>query len=200
MIAGCGAGPAALWRLSNQPKLRVSVEAGCRKSITGYQDVVNTFSGSSFVPVNPDAGIVCWYKAAPNGSLSPLTLARQTRLGSTQAQTLAEAARALNLHKPGDFATSCQSYTGPAWVVAVIGFSYPQRSDVGLWYSTSSCPTVDNGRYGAYYNGNPSFYNGFAPVLYRLSGWICPDPVSCRQPTTTSTPRAKMGPESRNLA
>jgi hypothetical protein len=54
-------------------------------------------------------------------------------------------------------------------LVAVIGFSFPGRPDVGLWYDASGCQTLDNGRIGSFEGGNPSFYDGFLNVVDRLS-------------------------------
>jgi hypothetical protein len=88
-----------------------------------------------------------------------------TRLGDAQAQQLADVIRQIDLAAPsGTF--FCPADFG---AVAIIGFSYPDGVDTGLWYRTSGCQTLDNGRIGAFQGGNPSFYNAFESVIDRLS-------------------------------
>lgn len=89
-----------------------------------------------------------------------------TSLDRSQAQQLASVIREIDLARPsGTF--SCPA--GFFGAVTVIGLSYPGRADVGLWYSTSGCRTLDNGRIGAFEDGNPSSYQGFETAIDRLS-------------------------------
>jgi hypothetical protein len=46
---------------------------------------------------------------------------------------------------------------------------YSGSADVGLWYSTSGRRTLDNGRIGAFEEGNPSFHQGSETAIDRLS-------------------------------
>jgi hypothetical protein len=86
-------------------------------------------------------------------------------LTATDAASLVAAVRGLDLHKPtGEF--HCPSDVGRA---TVIGLAYRGRADVGLWYAADGCQTLDNGRLGAFQGANPSFYNGFQPVVDRLA-------------------------------
>ncbi len=82
----------------------------------------------------------------------------------TDAGRLANAIRQINLAKPsGRF--NCAGDVGEA---TMIGLSYPRRSDVGLWYQSSGCQTLDNGRIGAFQGANPSFYTGFETTVDQL--------------------------------
>jgi hypothetical protein len=156
------------WFTPGSPKLQVSVAAGCPASVAGYADVVNTFPGPPLLPAAPTAGLICQY--GPGVGLGPDSSGRSllvssTRLDQTQAQQLARAIRQLDLAGPsGVF--FCPMDDG---AVDVIGFTYPGRSDVGLWYTTSGCQTLDNGRIGAFQGANPSFYDGFENVINQLS-------------------------------
>jgi hypothetical protein len=163
--AGASAGnvPGRVWNVSRSPKLHVDVAAGCPASIGADQDVVNTFAGPPLVPPSPKAGLICRY--GPSSNPGTATLKRQARLGPTQAGVLATVVGRLNLAAPSGV-TNCPADFG---LVAVIGFSYPARADVGLWYQASGCQEVDNGRIGAVEVGNPSFYNGFLTTVDRLS-------------------------------
>ena len=153
-----------LWYVSHAPKLQLELAAGCPASVAGYQDVVNTFAGPPMVPAGPKSGLICRYGAS-TAKPRPGGLERQTRLGPAQASLLAATVRRLNLEPPAGI-SSCPADFG---VVALIGFSYPGRPDVGLWYHAGGCQTLDNGRIGAFEGGNPSFYNGFLNTVDRLS-------------------------------
>lgn len=156
------------WFKPSSPKLSVSVAAGCPGSDASYADVVNTFPGNPLVPADPSAGLICRYGPGVglelNGSGRGL-LESSTCLDRAQAQQLASVIRQIDLTAAsGSF--SCPSDEGE---VAVIGLSYPDRSDVALWYRTGGCQTLDNGRIGAFEGANPSFYNAFESVVDRLS-------------------------------
>lgn len=171
-LAGAGGlyelvAPAAatsIWYVSRAPKIALDVAAGCPKSVTAYRDVVNTFPGPPLVPAGPTSGLICRYEPSLLASGAG-ALARQTRLRAAQAGRLAAALRKLDLAPPAGV-TPCPADFG---AVALIGFAYPERPDVGLWYHASGCQSIDNGRTGAFETGNPSFYNGFVPVVDSLS-------------------------------
>jgi hypothetical protein len=163
-----GTSSTGTWFKPSSLKLSVSVAAGCPGSDVGYADVVNTFPGPLLVPADPSAGLVCRYgpgvSLGANGSGREL-LVSSTRLDNAQAQQLASVIRRIDLAAPsGTF--SCPLDVGAA---ATVGFSYPDRVDVGLWYRTSGCQTLDNGRIGAFEGANPSFYDAFETVINRLS-------------------------------
>jgi hypothetical protein len=166
-VAG-GANGAGTWFQPSSPKLEVNVAKGCPSSLASLQDVVNTFPGPPLVPAEPRAGLICRY--GPMYGLGP-TPARRTllatskRLNEGQAQVLATVIRSLTLTVSVG-ASSCPADFGEA---AVIGFAYHGKADVGLWYRTTGCQTLDNGRIGAFEGGNPSFYNGFLNLIERLS-------------------------------
>lgn len=162
-------GPAAgTWFIPSSPKLEVSVRAGCPASIGGYRDVVNTFRGPPVVPADPTVGLICRYGPGvglgPDGGGRGL-LMNSTRLEEAQARQLASVIRDINLAAPSG-TVACPADFGS---VALLGFRYAGRPDVGLWWTTSGCETLDNGRIGAWEVGNPSFYNAFEGAIDGLS-------------------------------
>ena len=167
----------AVWHVSRSPKLRARVASGCPRTVAAAQDVVNTYKGPPLVPAGPMAGLICRYYGEPHLG----HLGRQTRLDAARAARLANVVRRLNLAPPalgahgpqagepaGEAAgaAACPLDVGS---FAVIGLSYKGRPDVGLWYHTSGCETLDNGYIGASETGNPSFYNGFEGTINQLS-------------------------------
>ncbi len=165
---GTGTGGAGTWFTTSSPALSLSVAAGCPGSDASYADVVNTFPGPPLVPADPSAGLICRYGPGVglgvDGSGLGL-LVSSTRLDRAEAQQLAHVIRQIGLSEPSGV-VSCPDDIGE---VAVIGFSYPDRTDVGLWYRTTGCQTLDNGRIGAFEEGNPSFYDAFETGIDRLS-------------------------------
>jgi hypothetical protein len=153
LVAACSGGRGS-WFVPMSPKLRVNVAAGCPSSDAAVADVVNTFSGPPLVAANPVNGLICRYGARPGSGLPDSgLLVRSKVLDHDQATQLDDVIRQLNLAKPsGVF--HCPADVGFA---TIIGFSYPGRSDVGLWYQASGCRTLDNGRLGAFQGANPSF-------------------------------------------
>ncbi len=164
---------AGTWFTPGRPPLAVSVPAGCPTSVAGQADVVTTYPGPLLVPASPTGGLICRYGPGvglgPNGGGRAL-LVSSTRLDAGRAQQLAGAIRRIRL-TPSVGTFACPSGDGS---VAVIGLAYGGRADVGLWYRTSGCQTLDNGRIGAFEGGNPSFYVGFEGVIDRLSPPIAP--------------------------
>jgi hypothetical protein len=156
--------PTPVWHVSRAPKLRVDVAAGCPASVAAYHDVVNTFPGPPLVPAGPKAGLVCRYGPSTTKP-GPARLERVTRLDQAQANALDSAVRRLSLAPP----TGTMNCPADFGVIAIIGLSFPGRTDVGLWYNASGCQTLDNGRIGSFAGGNPSFYNGFLSAIDRLS-------------------------------
>jgi len=149
------------------PPGSLSVAAACPASIGGYADVVNTFVGPPLVPADPGAGLICQYgKDLGSGLPSSADLVLSTSLDRAQAQQLAAVVREIDLAPPSGALRCPAEFFG---AVTVIALSYPGRTDVGLWYSTSGCQTLDNGQIGAFEGGNPSFYQGFETTIDRLS-------------------------------
>lgn len=97
-------------------------------------------------------------------------LIRSKLLDPAEADQLATVIRQLNLAKPSG-AFNCPADLGQA---TVIGFAHPQRPDVGLWYASSGCQTLDNGQLGAFQGANPSFYNTFESVINNLLPAVSP--------------------------
>jgi len=165
--ASAAAQPGPLWYVSRSPKLRVNVAAGCPPSIGTYQDVVNTFPGPPLVAAGPVRGLICRY--LPRLSSRPGRLVHQVRLTRAEAQTLSGAVRSLGLAPPAGPVNGVAHCPADFGTIALIGFSYAARPDIGLWYETSGCQTLDNGRIGAWETANPSFYNRFLGTVNRLS-------------------------------
>jgi hypothetical protein len=113
----------------------------------------------------PSAGLICRYNSSI-GDGHPSALAHATVLSTTAAQTLARSANAIWTGSAGSSSMSCPSDTG---LYDVIVFSYPSQPDVDLWYHTSGCQGVDNGYISGGEDGNPSFYNGFQPLVASLT-------------------------------
>lgn len=153
-----------VWHVSNSPKLKVDVAAGCPAKVSGYRDVVNTFVGPPLVPANPTGGLVCRYVPGL-ASKDAGRLARSTKLNQSHAAALAGLIRKLSV-KPPTGPVNCPADFDS---VAVIAFSYSGRADVALWYNASGCQSLDNGAIGSSETGDPSFYNGFMPYLNKLS-------------------------------
>lgn len=178
LLAACSNEP---WHVSREPKLRVDDAAGCPRSLSGYGDVVNTYSGSKLVPPGPTGGIICEYHPT-GGSVAAEAgqLTRQTRLDPVEATHVAEAVRGLDLRPPTG------KYDCPAAIgaVEIIGLSYNSGPDVGLWYSASGCKSLDNGRLGSFEVGNPSFYETFEEVINDPSSI----PLPAARPTIVTTP------------
>jgi hypothetical protein len=128
--------------------------------------VVNTFAGPPLVPAGPSAGLICQYGRGFGSLSNSADLVLSTSLDRAQAQQLAAVIRQIALAPPSGTFSCPASSVG---YVTVIGFSYPGRADVGLWYTTSGCETLDNGRIGAFEDGNPSFYQGYETAIDRLS-------------------------------
>gem|GEM_PF-5348565 len=162
IVGLASADPAAILATTSSPRptMRMNVSAGCAPSITGYTDVANTFAGPPLVPAGPSGGLLCEYGAVGNGRLT-----RSVRLNGPQSRQFADTIRAIDLSVQPSGPVSCPADFG---TVTTIGFSYPNQSDVGLWYKTSGCQTLDNGHQRAYEGGNPSFYNGFESAIEAL--------------------------------
>jgi hypothetical protein len=134
------------------------------------------------VPPDPIEGLICRYgpqlHLGQNGAGTG-SLASSLHLRKEQAVALADAIRQIDLTSPPGSA-SCPADDGE---VTLIGLAYADRADVGLWYKSSGCQTLDNGRIGAAEIGNPSFYEDFASVIDQLS------------PVRLSQGCARLGPE-----
>jgi hypothetical protein len=174
VLSGCSS--ASPPRVSISPGsvvLEVSVSAGCPVSDVGYTDVANTFPGPPLAPPNPIGGLICRYGPGPHLGLNGAgkgNLASSTHLRQEQAVKLVDAVRQIQLTEPSGL-SGCPDDVGQ---VTVIGLAYADRVDVGLWYKSGGCQTLDNGRIRTAEVGNPSFYQGFASVIDQLS----PVPVS----------------------
>lgn len=125
---------------------RVHLDSGrtCPGTLGAAADVANSGPGlgSSLVPGQPDAALLCAYRGGV-GPGRPGALAAHLRLGSRPAAQLAVAVDAVSTDSvPGAFA-HCPASTG---AVVILAFGLPQGRTVDVWYAVGGCPSFDNGR------------------------------------------------------
>jgi hypothetical protein len=149
-------------------RVRVTIAGGCPATIAGYGDVANPrgdLTARMLPAETPTAGLICRYGRV-FGASKASTLAHSTVLSTPPARTLARSVNAIWTGSAGTGSTSCPDDTG---VSDVIVFGYTGRSDVDLWYHASGCQGVDNGYIVGVQVGNPSFFDGFQPLLSSLA-------------------------------
>jgi len=127
------------------------------------RDVANVDQGGRLLPegTTPDAGLVCAY----SGSLNPSSDHLAMTLNSGQARRVAVALSHVSLKQPTG-SVSCPADSG---AFAVLVFSYPHHPDVSLWWNTTGCQSIDNGRIGASQIGSASF-SAFQDTFDRATG------------------------------
>jgi hypothetical protein len=155
-------------------RARVTLVAGCPASLAGYVDVDNpdlVLRSEMLPPGDPIGGLICRYGsslAAQTDAQGVPSGPRSLALSAAQAGRLAQAIRAVRLGAPGgNVAAGCPDDVG---LIDVLVFGYPGRPDADLWYHASGCESLDNGYVGAVEGANPSFYNGFMPVMSGITG------------------------------
>ncbi len=150
LLAGCA--DDGSWDSPRTPTVSLTVAAGCPAAVTKARDVGNADPGdSSLLPagVSPNAGLVCAYSGPLNPSSNHLAMT----LNTNKARRVADAVQHLSLKQPKG-SVSCPDDTG---AFAILAFSYPHHPDVNLWWNTTGCESIDNGRIGASQIGSPSF-------------------------------------------
>lgn len=150
VLAGCA--DDGSWDTPRAPAISVAEAGGCPPAVAKARDVANADPGdSSLLPagISPDAGLVCTYSGPLNPSNDHLALT----LDGGKAQHIADALRLLSLKQPIG-TVSCPADTG---AFAILAFSYAHHPDVDLWWNTTGCQSIDNGRIGASQIGSPSF-------------------------------------------
>jgi hypothetical protein len=146
----------------------VTIVGGCPASVAGYADVSNPRGDliSHMLPSGiPGDGLICRY----SGSIRPGhpdALAGATFLARSDAAALARSTNAIWTGFAGSSVSGCPEDNG---LVDVIVFGYLGQSDIDLWYDASGCQSLDNGYISGEEGGNPSFYDGFQPVIARLT-------------------------------
>jgi hypothetical protein len=112
--------------------------------------------------------LICRYGPRPlsNGpvEIAP-TLYRTTVVHHSSAVHLAQVISRIRDISPPQY-PHCPAAFGS---VTIIVLRYGSGADADLWYSDTGCETLDNGTIGAWETGNPSFFDGFIPVIDRLS-------------------------------
>jgi hypothetical protein len=149
-------------------KVRVTIVGGCPTTIAGYVDVSNPGADltSTMLPAaNPTAGLICSYNAAYD-STHPSTLAHTIILSAAASRVLARSANAIWTGSAGSGSGSCPLDNG---LTDIIVFRYVGQADVDLWYHASGCQGVTNGYIDGGEGGNPSFYDGFQPLIASLA-------------------------------
>ncbi|HAM01973.1 MAG TPA: hypothetical protein DCQ30_07055 [Acidimicrobiaceae bacterium] len=158
--------------LTDGPRVRVTLAGGCPTQLGGVVDVSNVSNSimSQMLPAaDPVAGLVCLYGSRSGLTSSPqrADLADSVDLSATNAGRLAQAVNAIRLGSTGTGATSCPVDFD---LVDVVVLAYTAHSDVDLWYHASGCETLDNGFVVASEGANPSFSDGFVPLITSLTG------------------------------
>jgi hypothetical protein len=154
---------------AGHPQVRVSIAGGCPSTLGAAQDVHNSGGGLAdrFAPPGPSAGLVCRYGPDSRSPGYPprSALYRSVAISRAQASSLTGLLNRLRLGTD----VGPHSCPPPELSISILVFSYPQHSDVDIWYAGTGCATVDNGQRDAAEIGNPPFYNGFAPAVDRLA-------------------------------
>lgn len=169
VIAGTASCASAPWVITpGHPEVHVLVSSGCAATLEGVKDVVNAYAGDELVPPDPVSGMICRYRASfpePDATGAPRSLYSGVALDTAVAAHLATVIDAISTLAPQG-PTACPSDFGSA---SIIAFAYTGRADVDLWFSDSGCQTLDNGRIGAFEEGNPSFYGSFLTLVNQLA-------------------------------
>lgn len=114
---------------------------------------------------HPVTALVCEYRGTFGAHPSPgRVLAEQVTLTSRAATALASAAASVDVTKPPDGTVNCPSGTDTTTVVT---FAYAHHASVGLWWLTSGCQTIDDGRLRASILGSSTFAH-FARIFDRI--------------------------------
>jgi hypothetical protein len=121
------------------PRLHVTVAAGCPAGLGEAGDVTSSGAelASALLPTDvPTGGVLCNYRGPDATGHRTLTVA--------EADQLAQASRQVSFrHDSGEGAHSCPEDFGALTIVAL---SYAGRDDVDLWYHSSGCTWISNGR------------------------------------------------------
>lgn len=149
------------------PQVRLSVVGQCPDGLGKARDVSNPSGGLTdrLVPKDaiPRSGLVCQYCGQPDPTSRTTLLVRRTVLDRQNATRLADALREISLKAPsGKFA--CPAGLFGAVTIIVVSY-YGHRANVDLWYSTSSCQTIDNAHVEAFQGANPTFYDRFETIF-----------------------------------
>jgi hypothetical protein len=152
------------------PQVRVTVAGGCPVTVARDQDVDNpTGPFTRLVPSDPIAGRICRYGprllSPSSAGESSAGLYRDTPLDGASARRLAVVIDRLPTNQTIGV-TSCPADFGS---VTVIALSYRHRPDADLWYHDGGCESLDNGHLRSFELGNRAFYEGFGPLVDRLS-------------------------------
>ncbi|AMM19725.1 hypothetical protein AX769_05660 [Frondihabitans sp. PAMC 28766] len=120
--------------------------------MTKARDVVNADPADrTLVPsgISPNAAVMCIY----SGQLNPSTKHLAISLNATEAAQTAASLQQVSLKRPTG-TVNCPEDSGS---FAILAFSYPRHRDVDLWWDTTGCQTIDNGRIGASQIASDSF-------------------------------------------
>lgn len=151
-LALTGCGDDGTWDTPRTPTISLTVADGCPTTVTRPRDVANTDPGdSTLLPAGsmPDAALICAY----SGPLNPSDEHLAKTLNADEAQRIADALLHVSLARPRG-TVSCPDDSG---AFAILAFSYPHHPDVSLWWNTTGCQSIDNGRIGASQIASPSF-------------------------------------------
>ena len=178
LLPSCGAstpvqGSQKVWLIpARRPQVRVTVTGGCPSNVSRYKDVQNPGGAlpDRLVPLDSRKGLVCRYGprvlSGGVGESGP-GLYRSTSLDRSQARELARVIDDISTKgPPSGPPPACPEDSGSATIIAFAYSSSPERD---LWYFDAGCQILDNGKIGAWEEGNPTFYNEFISTINALS-------------------------------
>lgn len=152
------------------PRIRVTLNDGCPADLANAADIENnagTLRSRMLPAEEPSGGLICEYGGGSEpGSGASRQFATSTTLTASTATALANVINAIRLQSDDSQIVSCPMDHGQNDVLL---FAYPGQSDVDLWYHPTGCQYLDNGFVVARETGNPSFFNGFMPVIQKLT-------------------------------
>lgn len=139
--------------------LPLSVAGGCPagQAVHDHDGVANSRpTRRSLLPADtPTAALVCRYQADGTPPHILPALAQTAQLNATRAGILATAIRGLTLTSGFGGTANCPA--DEAGVATYLVFHYAQGPDVGLFYHSTGCQTLDNGHIFTSTIGNDSF-------------------------------------------
>lgn len=150
VLTGCG--DDGSWYTPRTPTISLTVAAGCPTTVMHARDVANVDPGdSALLPAGamPDAALICAY----SGPLNPSNQHLAKTLSADATRRIADALPHVSLARPRG-PVSCPADSG---AFAILALSYPHHPDVSLWWNTTGCQSIDNGRIGASQIASPSF-------------------------------------------
>lgn len=141
----------------------------CPAALHGIRDVARADGPEDALLTTAPAraALICTYSGTGGARPSAdRALAGRARLGPAAATALATAAAEVSVARPPDGAVACPADSG---TTTVITFAYRAGPPRSLWWNTSGCQTLDDGRLEASQPASPTFAR-FQEVFQRTTG------------------------------